>query len=289
MKGNRLIPKIFWLKGALVIVSILACLTDVLAITVVYPTSGNHLHTAYDPAGSDGIPPPDSFVFLNPDPIQNPGEFFLLSAVSQVVKDELAAGDTAFPGWTFDYTFSTLSGTMFVDEYKAQYLTDHVGGGLINTRYKKGAGDPANLRWIQLITTTNPLHGATSPYIDPYPNDGTDGAPFYWHSGEIADHIAGAKDYGFGKDYDLHFKDFSRREHPLPIPFDPIKWRAELYLVEWDGAKHVTFHDGIQWGWEMHPIPEPSTIFLLATGLAGYFGFVRYRRRDLTDKSEKGH
>ena len=198
-------------------------------------------------------------------------------------------GDTAFNGWKFDYSFSSLSGTLYVDEYKAGYKDIHHGGGEINLRYEKGTDDPEDLRWIQLITTTNPLNGATSPYIDPYPNDGKDKAPFYYHAGEIADHTGGSKDYGFGTDYDLHFYDFSSRIHPLPVPFSPITWLAELYLVELKPGKKVTFHDGIQWGWEMHPTtiptstPEPSSILLVATGLIGYLGCMYRRRKSLTE------
>jgi hypothetical protein len=249
-----------------------------LAISVVYPKAANHQHRADDPAS-----PSDSYVILKPDPIHNGPDLFSLSSVSQALKDELAGGDTKFNGWKFDYGFSSLSGTLYVDSYKAAYKGNHHGGGEINLRYKKGTNDPANLRWIQLITTTNPLNGAKSPYIDPYPNDGTDKAPFYYHTGEIADHTGGSTNYGFGKDYDLHFYDFSSRIHPLPVPFSPITWLAELYLVEVENGKKVTFHDGIQWGWEMHPTPEPSSILLVGTGLIGYLGFMYRRKKSLTE------
>jgi hypothetical protein len=254
-----------WLTGVLALASVTLWVTNVLAFSIVHPTTANHKHEAYEA---------DSKVVLKPDPVTS------LTSVSQALKDELAGGDTSFAGWTFDYTFTSLSGTLYVDSYKAGYKAAHHGGGEINLRYKKGTEDPTNLRWVQLITTTNPLNGATSPYIDPYPNDGSDGAPFYYHSGEIADHTNGSKDHGFGTNYDLHFYDYSSRIHPLPVPFSPISWTAQLYLVEWDGNKKVTFHNGIEWGWEMTPTPEPSSLLLMATGLVG--GIVLYRRRSIT-------
>ncbi|MCZ8188176.1 MAG: PEP-CTERM sorting domain-containing protein [Microcystis sp. LE19-338.1B] len=298
-RENSLIPQISRFSGFLAITGILLGAPNSLAVTLVYPSSGNHVHKAFDPGGN---PPPDSFVVLNPDPVENNNEFFLLPGVSQAIQDELSGtdsngnpiGDTDFTDWTFNYNGSTLNGTIYIDEYKAQYKADHLGGGLINIRYKKGAGDPDNLRWIQMITTTDPKNNATSPYIDPFPNDCPvpkppltvrDNGPFYYDAGcDLANHINGAVDHGFGTDYDLHFFDFSSREHPLPVPFDPIKWKAELYLVSWDGMPTatgepngtITFHDGIQWGWEMRPIPEPSTI--LGSVIALGIGFLTSKK-----------
>jgi hypothetical protein len=37
-------------------------------------------------------------------------------------------------------------------------------------------------KWTQTITTNVPLGGATSPYVDPHPND--DAKPFYWTDAE---------------------------------------------------------------------------------------------------------
>ncbi len=45
---------------------------------------------------------------------------------------------------------------------------------------------PDSFKWTQTIATNNPLHGATSPYVDPHPNDDT--KPFYWTDAETAAH-----------------------------------------------------------------------------------------------------
>lgn len=43
---------------------------------------------------------------------------------------------------------------------------------------------PDGFKWTQTIETNAPLHGATSPYVDPQPNDDT--KPFYWTDAEHA-------------------------------------------------------------------------------------------------------
>ena len=257
------------------------------AVTLFYPSVGNHIHEAYDPAGSGKKPAPDSRIILTPDPVANSAEFFLMAGVSQSIKDELAnaGSEVDFTGWTFNYDGTMLNGSFVVDQYKAKYLGAHYGGGEIEVRYKRGAGDPTNLRWIQLVTDNRPFDpdgpGPMGPYTPPVIDGDFDDQPFYYLDTEIGDHSGGSTDWGFGREYDLHFHDFSRRRHETPVPpeFDPIRWRAELYLVSWDADKTVTFHHGINWGWNMTPVPESPGLAPFSAALILLFIYRKRNRR----------
>ena len=284
MKRTRTIRS-FAVNGAVLILFAWAH-SAVAAVIVIYPSAGNHIHQAYDPAGSGTTPAPDSKVTLAPDPIVNSAEFFLMDGVSQSIKDELAnaSAEVDFTDWVFNYDGASLNGTFTVDRYRARYLSAHVGGGEIEVRYKRGVGDPTNLRWIQLVTDNRPFDpdgpGPMGVYTPPLIDGDFDAQPFYWLDTEIGDQSGGARDWGFGTDYDLHFYDWSRRPHETPVPpeFDPIIWRAELYLTSWDGDKTVTFHEGINWGWNMTPVPEPSSLAVFSAGLL-LVGIYRKRTR----------
>jgi len=84
---------------ALISVAVLALwvsLPDVAyPITVVYPDKANYVHSSVCPKG-------DGWNHLNPDPVKNANEYFLLDAPSNALKDELAGGDTSYAGWTFN-------------------------------------------------------------------------------------------------------------------------------------------------------------------------------------------
>jgi hypothetical protein len=57
-------------------------------------------------------------------------------------------------------------------------------------------------------------------------------------------------------------------------------WYAETYLVtggNFPGT--VTIYNGIGWGWENHPVPEPSGLMLLGVGAAGFVGWGTLRRK----------
>ena len=231
-------------------------ISGVQAVTLVHPQTANHVHFSICPA-LDGIN------ILVPDPAEGGGGTFLLTSPSQEIQDELAGGDSTYGDWTFDYAGSTLNGTFTVDIYKSRFKGTHHSGSEISMRYKKGAGDPANLRWVQLVTTSDPLdpNGSdppgppTSPYIDPYPDDSDGvGGPFYYsdevgHTFDYRTRIGGATDAsGFGKDYDIRFYDFPSRIH---APTSYVKWQGELWLTAADTTdKEVTFHDGVGYGFE---------------------------------------
>jgi hypothetical protein len=239
------------------------------AITVTYPQANSNFHTHQAFNGS-------LVSTLVPDPVANANEFFLLNNVSQKARDELAGGDTAFAGWTFDYTTkwqNTATGNLTIDLYMARALGNAFGGAALQARYNKGANDPnMNLQWIQLVkpigipfdpdqifsintgaTISNgTIAAANGEFIDPWPNDGTDGGPFYWNSGEFAANTNSADNFG---NFSLKFSD--RPQTALPPGIAKTGMLFELYLVNWDGRNQgrVEFLDGIQWGYELVPTP----------------------------------
>jgi len=103
------------------------------------------------------------------------------------------------------------------------------------------------MRWIQFVSTNVPLGGTSSPYIDPRPN--TDKLPFYYTNEDLALYTSGNT---------LTFDDFSIRDVSRLLTTDPVEWRGNLFLVEWDGAKTVTARDGFQWGWDMKSATKGS-------------------------------
>jgi hypothetical protein len=206
-------------------------------ITIVQPKGANATKTSICPAK-------DGSNQLVPVPVT-----YLAPASSAGLMAEITGGDTKFasPPWTFNKG-AALNGTLTVDVYRSQFKATHHSGGQISLRYEKGKGDPANLRWVQLINTSAPLNKAKPPYIDPFPNDDPagKGLPFYYTQDEIKTRANGKNTFG---NYSLRFYDFSSRSHP---PTTNVTWTADLYLASWDAKQPgtVTIHDGIRWGWK---------------------------------------
>jgi len=242
---------------------------------VIYPDAANHRHTLTTGKVQST---------LTPDPVFNAGEFFLLDNVSATVKTELAGGDVAFPGWTFDYAskWKGVTGSLTVDRYTAEKPYPAFAGAALDARYQRASTDPTRLRWIQFVQTVPPfafdpdqtfdtltgaalgngaLPACVGAFIDPCGNDGTDGGPFYWNSAEIANETSGTNAFGA---FDLHFSDFPRVTVSNTYPKNGLSF--QLYLVEWDGAKNVSFLDGIRWGFI--GVPEPSVLLVTLLGLA---------------------
>jgi hypothetical protein len=193
------------------------------AITVVNPAPANHTATSTCPAA-------DGNNKLAPDPVL----YLAPPAAGQGVLAELAnTKNTSFAGWTFNVG-AALNGTLTIDHYISSFAGTHYSGAQFQATYAPGAGDPANLRWVQMVDTSSPQTGATSPYIDPYPNDDT--LPFYYTEPE-------------NKQWGLVFSDYPKRSHP---PTSSVTWRGNLYLVDWDGKTPgaVTVHDGVKWGFD---------------------------------------
>ena len=220
------------------IITVLCILTIVniasAKITVMGPTKSTKLSRC---------PAKDGMNQLKP----HPPEYVSPPDANSVTQKELADGDTDFPGWTFNKG-APLSGTLTIDYYHSKFKSTHYSGSQIRARYTKGAGDPNTLRWVQLVDTSAPRSGASSPYIDPYPDDEPNAInpdpnksrPFYYNEEEIGARTAKPT-------FDLKFYDFPKRGHP-PNSFE--KWEGTLFLSSWDGNTPgtVSLHDGIKYG-----------------------------------------
>ncbi len=127
-------------------------------ITIVQPKGANAKKTSICSAKDGGNQ-------LVPVPVT-----YLAPASSKGLTAELTGGDTKFasPPWTFKKG-AALSGTLTVDIYRSKFKATHHSGGQISLRYVKGKGDPANLRWVQLINTSTPLNRAKPPLHRPLP------------------------------------------------------------------------------------------------------------------------
>jgi hypothetical protein len=96
----------------------------------------------------------------------------------------------------------------------------------------KTADYPDGFKWTQTIDTNVPLGGASSPYVDPRPND--DAKPFYWTDAEHAAHPK-------------TFIDFPSR--PVPAAGATTNWDATLCINGVNEAtKTVTAFDALTYG-----------------------------------------
>src|ERR1039457_1015926 len=124
------------------------------AITIVNPGGANHTPFSICPAV-------DGANQLDPDP----GQYLPPPGAGQGVLAELANGNTKFPGWNFN-AGAALNGTLTISYYHSQFVGTHNSSAKIKAVYVPGAGDPATFRFVQMVETSDPLNGATSPYID---------------------------------------------------------------------------------------------------------------------------
>jgi hypothetical protein len=163
-----------------------------------------------------------SFPGTNANVALSPG---LVTALDGPSDQELAAAQAQFPGWTFAWGGQSF-GTMTINSYQATAGATS-GGCQMDLTYTLVVADGPldRLHWVQFIWTDDPLGGATSPYIDPVPND--DNLPFYWTLAEDTMYKVGTNTY--------NFSDNQSRGYPpapiFPIPVAGKSWNAHLYLV----------------------------------------------------------
>ena len=143
------------------------------------------------------------------------------------------------------YTSSTTSGgSLSVTNYGAGYKGG-AGGGEIEALFTPPAslGADNTLKWVQVLTTNDPLSGHVSPYLDSSPGS----HPFYPYG---ASNAAGP----------LSFYDFSKRFPSNLATTNPIVWNANLYPVAVDASNHnIQVYDGVSWGWTMTKAPVGTT------------------------------
>lgn len=225
-----------------------------------------------------------------------------ISSASDTFQTTLAK---QFPGWTFDISNRELAGDLTINTYNP-IANATSGGALFDATYTRDATDPvlANLYFIQMVSTSDPLDGATSPYIDPYKNDDANGEELPFFHTRVNASEGNEKNSAAGT---YHFRDQSMRGYPTPPAMPPMRtsksWMGELLLASWDGTVSptglgtVTVYDGVQWGWSIQQYasstapsgasqdkvlavatPEPSSIVMLLTGFVP-IGWILAKRR----------
>lgn len=194
--------------------------------------------------------------------------------------------------WTITYldlagSFTLDTYDAWVDSYPAGDIDGHAysgkslpnrGGAIFGLTYQPNIadGDPSgnDVHWINVYNTNNPSdfdiangHNAGGGYYSTLDNDGNPaGNPFY-------DPIGTAGNDWF-----------------LDIPWDPLSpgydTEFQTFIATGDLTAHtLTIYDGVWWGYETKPIPEPATVLLLGPGL-GVLALLRKRRPKLSNSSQ---
>lgn len=181
--------------------------------------------------------------------------------------DVLSAAFPTSAGWSYASAVNPLSdNSLVVRTYDVQGTAGRVGAEFHVDYVPHGTDPTSNVHWIQVVTdnhnvTSDPGHGNAENVVDTNSPGGR--SPYY-------DDGFAATSTSF---YDFPGRTDANKSHT---------WVADLFLVTGpapgDGPGLITFYGGVEWGWENHPVPEPSSFALL--GLGGLaLGFNAYRRR----------
>ncbi|MGQ9610193.1 MAG: RHS repeat-associated core domain-containing protein [bacterium] len=121
------------------------------------------------------------------------------------------------------------------------YDSGNRGGVTIKLGAKTKNRSPSypEYRWVQFVTTNDPLGGASAntPYNDPQPPD--DDKPFYWTDAELPG-------YQNKDGYDLIFYDQPKRQKATASVLGSVTWKANLSLVGVSPAGSKTYTDIIK-------------------------------------------
>ncbi len=217
-------------------------------------------------ARSFDITGPDSYIPKKTDP-KDGDQVSLFTTGKPPYVEHLPAGGAAarafvtevlqeFPGWTVA-AGGALEGTLHISKYEARNPAPHVGGGLLQARFTGPTGGrDGTARFAQLLDFNHPPDPRCKqpvPHLDPCPND--DKLPFYYTEGQHRE--------SSNENSTLFFDDWWQRCRSHP---DHIWWRAQLFLVTWNGETGLTVHDGIKWGWDLRCVPEPGTLLVFGVG-----------------------
>jgi len=167
-----------------------------------------------------------------------------------------------------------------VGEFKIEHHLNTLGGDRIFSAYATGyyplLKEGVELRWVQLVSTTHPLHTdaqPNTPYFYPGERDPLgDGDPFYWNtsvrtrSGSLRDeyfyrtHWSGPVQRDDYAEYRLWFYYGPSRGDELPGD-KPYTWKAELSLVCWEkGSKKFGVLGTATYGFKQDQPFRPSII-----------------------------
>ncbi|MBW2738982.1 MAG: PEP-CTERM sorting domain-containing protein [Deltaproteobacteria bacterium] len=179
--------------------------------------------------------------------------------------------DVAFPtsaGWTYQSSVNELSDdSLVVHTYDVQGTSARVGAEFHMEYVPHGTDPTSNIHWIQVITDNHAIpegHGTQENEVD-NPHSPSGRSPYYDDRG-----AANSTDF-----YDFPVRPDANMSH---------NWIAELFLVTGPSigtSGNIIFHGGVKWGWENHPVPEPSTWLLFGSGLVV---LVKFRRKSLFKK-----